>query len=166
MISACAVRVRGVVQGVGFRPFVFRLARANTLAGWVFNGDQGVEILLEGDEERLGAFLQALETEAPRAAEISAIDVESCAPTGLREFTIRESLHRNRLTARISPDLAVCDRCVTELFDPNDPRFGYAYINCTNCGPRYSIILGLPYDRPRTTMRGWAMDERCAAEYL
>jgi len=165
MTSACAVRVRGVVQGVGFRPFVYRLARANTLAGWVLNAGEGVEIHLEGAEERVNAFLQALETEAPGAAEIVAIDVESRAVTGLQNFTIRESRKRDRLTARVSPDLAVCDRCLAEMFDPADPRFGYPYINCTDCGPRYSIILALPYDRPNTTMRSWPMDQRCAAEY-
>jgi hydrogenase maturation protein HypF len=153
------------VQGVGFRPFVYRLAQANTLAGWVLNAGEGVEIHLEGAEDRVSAFLRALETEAPAAAEITAIDVESRAPTGLHEFTIRASRRRDRLTARISPDLAVCDRCLAELFDPTDPRFGYPYINCTDCGPRYSIILGLPYDRPNTTMRGWPMDSRCTVEY-
>jgi hydrogenase maturation protein HypF len=165
MTSACAVRVRGVVQGVGFRPFVYRLARANTLAGWVLNAGEGVEIHLEGAKERVNAFLRALETEAPRAAAITAIDVEARAPTGLHDFTIRESLRRDRLTARISPDLAVCDCCIAELFDPADPRFAYPYINCTDCGPRYSIVLGLPYDRPNTTMRAWAMDALCAGEY-
>jgi hydrogenase maturation protein HypF len=165
MTSACAVRVRGVVQGVGFRPFVYRLARANTLAGWVLNAGEGVEIHLEGAEERVNAFLQALETEAPAAAEIVAIDVESRAVTGLQDFTIRDSRKRDRLTARISPDLAVCDRCLAELFDSADPRFGYPYTNCTDCGPRYSIVLALPYDRPNTTMRDWPMDHRCAAEY-
>jgi hydrogenase maturation protein HypF len=165
MTSACAVRVRGVVQGVGFRPFVYRLARANTLAGWVLNAGEGVEIHLEGAEERVNAFLRALETEAPAAAEIVAIDVESRAVTGLQDFTIRDSRKRDRLSARISPDLAVCERCLAELFDSADPRFGYPYTNCTNCGPRYSIILALPYDRPNTTMRNWPMDQRCAAEY-
>jgi hydrogenase maturation protein HypF len=163
--AACSVRVRGVVQGVGFRPFVFRLARANTLAGWVLNEGEGVEIHLEGGEEQLRAFLEALETEAPAAAAIAAIDVEARSPTGLHEFTIRESTRRDRPTTRISPDLAVCDRCVRELFDPADRRYGYAYINCTDCGPRYSIILSLPYDRPATTMRRWAVDAACAREY-
>src|SRR6185312_14450351 len=102
MTSACAVRVRGVVQGVGFRPFVYRLARANTLAGWVLNQGEGVEIHLEGAEERVRAFLEALEAEAPPAAAISAIDVEPLAPSGLNEFTIREST-RDRPTTRISP---------------------------------------------------------------
>jgi len=165
MTSACSVRVRGVVQGVGFRPFIFRLARANTLAGWVLNEGEGVEIHVEGAEDRVRAFLAALEAEAPPAAAITTIAVEARAPAGLHEFTIRKSRRRDRPTARISPDLAVCDRCVRELFDPADPRCGYAYINCTDCGPRYSIILSLPYDRPGTTMSGWAMDADCAREY-
>ena len=156
------MRVRGVVQGVGFRPFVFRLARANTLAGWVLNEGEGVEIHVEGAEDRVRAFLAALEAEAPPAAAISAIAVESRPPAGLRGFTIRESRRRDRPTARISPDLAVCERCVAELFDPADPRHEYPYINCTDCGPRYSIVLSLPYDRAGTTMSGWTMDDFCA----
>lgn len=159
------MRVRGVVQGVGFRPFVFRLARAHTLAGWVLNEGEGVEIHVEGAEDRVRAFLAALEADAPPVAAISAIAVESRPPAGLREFTIRESRRRDRPTARISPDLAVCERCLAELFDPADPRHEYPYINCTDCGPRYSIVLSLPYDRPATTMSGWAMDDFCAREY-
>ncbi|HTC22808.1 MAG TPA: carbamoyltransferase HypF [Gemmatimonadales bacterium] len=165
MTAACSVRVRGVVQGVGFRPFVFRIARANTLAGWVLNEGEGVEIHVEGAEERLRAFLQELETQAPPAASITTIDVAASAPTGVSDFTIRKSNRRARPTARISPDLPVCDRCLAELFDPANPRYRYPYINCTDCGPRYSIILRLPYDRPATTMAPWAMDAACAREY-
>jgi hydrogenase maturation protein HypF len=162
---ACSVRVRGVVQGVGFRPFVLRLARAHTLAGWVQNGEDGVEIHLEGDEDRVRPFLAALEREAPPAASISVVQVEASDTVGVTTFTIRESRLGKRPTTRISPDLAVCPRCVAELFDPADPRHGYPYINCTDCGPRYSIVLGLPYDRVRTTMRQWPMDDACAGEY-
>jgi hydrogenase maturation protein HypF len=165
MALACSVRVRGIVQGVGFRPFVARLARANTLAGWVLNGEDGVEIHLEGTEDRVQAFLRALEHEAPPAASIAAIQVETSDLTGITAFTIRESRRAERPTTRISPDLAACGRCVAELFDPADPRHGYPYINCTGCGPRYSIVLGLPYDRARTTMRDWPMDAACAGEY-
>ena len=152
MTSACTIRVRGVVQGVGFRPFVYRLARANTLAGWVLNGDEGVEIRLEGDRERVDAFLRELRAEAPAAASITTIDVDAAEPSGLDDFVIRASQGRDQPTAAISPDLAVCARCLRELFDPADPRFQYPYINCTDCGPRYSIILRLPYDRAATTM--------------
>ncbi len=165
MTSACTVRVRGVVQGVGFRPFVYRLARANTLAGWVLNGDEGVEIRLEGDTERVDAFLRELRAEAPEGASITAIDVNAAEPSGLDGFVIQSSRGYKHPTAAISPDLAVCNRCLQELFDPADPRYGYPYITCTDCGPRYSLILRLPYDRPATTMSHWAMDEACDREY-
>ena len=165
MASACSIRVRGVVQGVGFRPYVYRLARANTLAGWVLNGEQGVEIHLEGAEPGLRAFVEDLQTQPPPAASIAEIEVRRADSLGLTEFTIRESQRRERPTARISPDLPVCDACLEELFDPAGGRYGYPYINCTNCGPRYTIVLALPYDRPNTTMRSWPLDEFCAAEY-
>lgn len=165
MIAARSVRVRGVVQGVGFRPFVFRLARAHALAGWVLNEQTGVDIHLEGTEEALDAFLRGLETETPPAAQVSAIEVLPSHAAGLKEFTIRESRSEAKPTVRISPDLPVCDECLTEMRDPRNPRYGYAYINCTNCGPRYSVIERLPYDRPNTTMRAWAMDELCSSQY-
>ena len=163
--SACTIRVRGVVQGVGFRPFVYRLARANTLAGWVLNGEEGVEIYLEGDELRLQAFVQDLKTQTPPAASIAVVEVRPADPTGVKEFTIRESQRHDRPTVRISPDLPVCDACLKELFDPADRRYRYPYINCTNCGPRYTVVVGLPYDRPNTTMQRWPLDEYCNAEY-
>src|SRR5271163_1407092 len=165
MASACSIRVRGVVQGVGFRPFVYRLARANTLAGWVLNGAEGVEIYLEGTEPGLQAFVHDLKMQPPPAANIADIEVHPAAPVGLNEFTIRQSQRRDRPTVRISSDLPVCDACLKELFDPADPRYLYPYINCTNCGPRYSVVLALPYDRPNTTMKDWMLDEYCTAEY-
>jgi hydrogenase maturation protein HypF len=165
MSSACSIKVRGVVQGVGFRPFVFRLARANTLSGWVLNGEQGVEIFLEGQDCGLEAFVQALKTESPPAARITDIEVETSKPLGCREFTIRESRRNARPSVRISPDLPVCEDCLRELFDSADARHFYPYINCTNCGPRYTVILGLPYDRSNTTMQPWPLDDFCAAEY-
>jgi len=165
MASACSIRVRGVVQGVGFRPFVYRLARANTLGGWVLNGEEGVEIYLEGTEEGLHAFVEDLQAQSPPAASIAEVEVQPVAPRGLNEFTIRESERRARPTVRISPDLPVCDECLAELFDPGNPRYLYPYINCTNCGPRYTVIEALPYDRPNTTMRRWPLDDYCAGEY-
>ncbi|MBA3658602.1 MAG: carbamoyltransferase HypF, partial [Gemmatimonadales bacterium] len=165
MTSACTIRVRGVVQGVGFRPFVYRLARANTLAGWVLNGDEGVEIHLEGEGDRMAAFLHELRADAPAAATITAIEVDPVEPDGHDGFVIRSSRERARPTAAISPDLALCARCLEELFDPADPRHRYPYLNCTDCGPRFSIVRGLPYDRAATTMAAWPMDARCAAEY-
>src|ERR1700720_2767257 len=167
MASACSIKVRGVVQGVGFRPFVYRLARANTLGGWVLNGEEGVEIFVEGADDGLEAFVKELTAAPPSAAQITNIEVEPSDPVGCNGFTIRESRRNDadHLTARISPDLPICEDCLRELTDPADRRHRYPYINCTNCGPRYSVILALPYDRPNTTMRPWALDEYCANEY-
>jgi hydrogenase maturation protein HypF len=165
MTCARSIRVHGVVQGVGFRPFVFRLAESKTLAGWVLNGEDGVEIHLEGAEPAVDAFLRDLEKTPPPAARITGIDVSAAEPAGLRSFSIRESRRQERPSARISPDLPVCAECLAELFDPADRRFHYPYINCTNCGPRYTIVLALPYDRPSTTMRNWPLDEPCARQY-
>ncbi|HZD33332.1 MAG TPA: carbamoyltransferase HypF, partial [Candidatus Angelobacter sp.] len=165
MATACSIRVRGVVQGVGFRPFVYRLARANTLTGWVLNGEEGVEIHLEGAELSLRAFVRELKVQAPPAASIAEINVEPAEPAGWLDFTIRHSERREHPTVRISPDLAICDACLGELFDPADPRAGYPYINCTNCGPRYTVVRGLPYDRCNTTMEPWPLDSYCNSEY-
>ncbi len=165
MSSAWSIKVRGAVQGVGFRPFVFRLARANTLSGWVLNGEEGVEIFVEGPEHSFDHFLDGLKRQPPPAAQIAAIEVRICAPAGLCDFTIRESSRRDRPTVRILPDLPVCDACLRELFDPRDRRFHYPYINCTECGPRFTVIQSLPYDRPNTTMRSWPLCPECAAEY-
>jgi len=165
MASACSIRVRGVVQGVGFRPFVYRLACANTLKGWVLNAEEGVEIHLEGAATGLEAFVRDLQAQPPPAARIAEIDVRTAEPTGLQEFTIRTSQRRQRPTVRISPDLPICDDCLKELFDPADPRYWYPYINCTNCGPRYTVVLALPYDRRSTTMKDWPLDEYCNSEY-
>jgi len=164
-MSACDVRVRGVVQGVGFRPFVLRLARANTLTGWVLNGVTGVEIHLEGGETAMNSFVRSLRVDAPPSASVTTIDVETTEPIGFTDFTIRESEHTGAPTTRISPDLPVCDDCVAELFDRNARRYLYPYINCATCGPRYSILLSLPYDRVRTTMKRWTLDEYCATQY-
>jgi hydrogenase maturation protein HypF len=165
MASACSIRVRGVVQGVGFRPFVYRLACANTLSGWVLNAEKGVEIHLEGAETGLEAFVRDLKALPPPAASIEEVDVRPAEPAGLREFTIRTSQRQERPTVGISPDLPICEDCLRELFDPNDRRHWYPYINCTNCGPRYTVVLALPYDRPHTTMKDWLLDVYCAAEY-
>jgi hydrogenase maturation protein HypF len=165
MAEARLIRVRGVVQGVGFRPFVYRLATKHNLNGWVLNGEDGVEIHLEGDETNLQNFIRDLKIQPPPASVISEIEAQPAPPSGFKDFTIRESQHREQPTARISPDLAVCDDCLKELFDQSDRRYLYPYINCTNCGPRYSVILALPYDRPNTTMKDWPLDDFCAAEY-
>jgi hydrogenase maturation protein HypF len=165
MASARFLKVRGVVQGVGFRPFVFRLARDLKLNGWVLNGEEGVEIHLEGPETSLEKFEHRLKSEAPPASRITAVEINPVDAVGFHEFFIKESERKDRPTVRISPDLPVCDDCLREMRDPTNRRFGYPYINCTNCGPRYTIILALPYDRPNTTMKSWRFDDYCDGEY-
>src|SRR3984957_15023285 len=162
---AVRLRITGVVQGVGFRPFVYRIARANGIAGWVLNGEDGVHVTAEGSAESVELFIEAVRSSPPPAARVATFEITSVDATGFDAFEIRESAGGEAPTVRISPDLAVCDDCLRELFDPNDRRFGYPYINCTNCGPRYSIVLGLPYDRPRTTMRDWPLCDHCGPEY-
>ncbi|HWB86600.1 MAG TPA: carbamoyltransferase HypF [Bryobacteraceae bacterium] len=164
-MTARSIRVCGVVQGVGFRPFVFRLARAHSLAGWVLNEESGVDIRLEGAERSIETFLRDLTAQPPPAARITSVDVRHCQPAGLREFSIRETRRAGRPLVRISPDLPVCSACLAEMRDPANPRYRYPYINCTNCGPRYSVIEDLPYDRRRTTMRHWPMDALCQSQY-
>jgi hydrogenase maturation protein HypF len=165
MLAACSIRIRGVVQGVGFRPFVYRLAHEHHLAGWVLNGEDGVLIFAEGTDNRLKAFIQQLTEEAPPAAVIAEIQLEPAEPTGSADFVIRQSERHDKPTVRISPDLPVCDLCLQELLDQANPRYHYPYINCTNCGPRYTVIVSLPYDRPNTTMNPWPLDVLCDAEY-
>src|SRR5262249_25645340 len=131
------------------------MARHHSLAGWVLNDGEGVAIHLEGDPRRMKEFLLRLEHDAPESAAILTIEIEQAEPAGLTEFVIRQSQSDPRPTARISPDLPVCDDCLGELFDPRDRRYLYPYINCTNCGPRYSVTERLPYDRGNTTMAAW-----------
>jgi len=165
MPKAYSIKVRGVVQGVGFRPFVYRLANAHDLRGWVLNAEEGVEIHLEGEERPLRSFLEEMKTHPPQAAAIAEMYAETTEAIGFTEFTIRESTGAHQPTVRISPDLPVCENCLRELFDPQDHRYHYPYINCTDCGPRYSVIRSLPYDRPNTTMAAWPLDDYCAGEY-
>ncbi len=162
MLRAGLIRVRGTVQGVGFRPFVWRLAHELGLSGWVKNDAEGV-LVAAGPAEALPRFLEALQTTAPPAARV--LEVRREGETWVEEgFEIAASETGSPSTL-ISPDLAVCDDCLRELADPGDRRWRYPFINCTNCGPRYSIILGLPYDRPRTTMRVFALCRECQDEY-
>ena len=159
------LRVQGVVQGVGFRPFVYNLAARLGLAGFVGNDDAGVFIEVEGPAPALAEFRTALSAEAPPVAHIQAIAVTPLAPTGAHEFTIVASAERSHSTTLVAPDLCICDDCLREFFDPGDRRYRYPFINCTNCGPRFTIIRDLPYDRPRTTMAAFTMCPACAAEY-
>jgi hydrogenase maturation protein HypF len=162
---AVRLRITGVVQGVGFRPFVYRLARAHGVAGWVQNGQDGVHVVAEGEPDAVARFVEAVREAPPPAAHVAGFDVAPETEKGFATFEIRTSAVAEAPTVRISPDLAVCADCVRELFDPADRRFGYPYINCTNCGPRYSIVLELPYDRARTVMAPWPLCADCRREY-
>jgi hydrogenase maturation protein HypF len=159
------VRVRGTVQGVGFRPFVYRRAVELELAGWVRNDDRGVLLEVEGAPAALDALLQALRDDPPPLALVEAVEVTPLPATAERGFAVAPSEQGEGTDARVSADVAPCAACLAELADPRDRRFGYPFINCTDCGPRYTIVLDVPYDRPSTTMAGFAMCTRCAAEY-
>jgi hydrogenase maturation protein HypF len=157
--------IGGAVQGVGFRPFVYRLAHRFRLGGWVENTASGVRLEAEGDGPALTAFRHAVEHELPVNAAITAIVQEWIAPLGETTFVIRSSATEGAHLAQILPDLATCDDCLRELFDPADRRHRYPFINCTHCGPRYSIVEAVPYDRARTSMRHFPMCPACRREY-
>jgi hydrogenase maturation protein HypF len=157
--------LRGAVQGVGFRPFVYRLATDLKLFGWVMNSPQGVLIEVEGDKESVHAFLLRVEMEKPPRASIQSLESSFLDPLGFTGFTIRESDGSGATTAVVLPDIATCPDCLRDIFDPPDRRYLYPFTNCTNCGPRFTIITALPYDRPNTTMARFAMCEACRREY-
>jgi len=159
-----AIIVRGLVQGVGFRPFVYRLAQRFDLRGFVRNQTGGVWIEVEGEGEAISRFLANLTTEPPSTAQIEDVRCESRLPVGDPNFRIEPS-EADGGPVVINPDLATCDACLTELFNPSDRRYRYPFLNCTQCGPRLTIVLAFPYDRERTTMAGFPMCRACRAEY-
>lgn len=161
---AAEIRVSGVVQGVGFRPAVYRLARAHGLSGWVRNDGMGVRIAIEGPAPSVDDFLAALPRVAPPAARIETLEVVAVPPSGHRSFEVLSS-RVEAGPAAIPPDRGPCEACLAELEDPSDRRFRHPFVNCTDCGPRYTIVEALPYDRERTTMRGFPLCDACAAEY-
>jgi hydrogenase maturation protein HypF len=163
--TARRIAIRGVVQGVGFRPFVYRTAQHHQVAGWVLNDATGVEVHAEGQASQLRAFVDALRLNPPPAASIADFTVREVIPEGFADFQIRSSRRDTTPTVRMSADLAICADCLSELTDVADRRYQYPYINCTNCGPRYSIIRRLPYDRANTTMADWALCPTCRREY-
>jgi hydrogenase maturation protein HypF len=159
------IRLRGIVQGVGFRPFVYNFARRMRLGGHCYNDSEGLAIEVEGERAALDTFVAALRTEHPPLAWVRELTVTSLPPNGCREFTIRASVAETGKFALVSPDVATCAQCFEEIRDPADRRYGYPFTNCTNCGPRYTIIRDIPYDRPNTTMAAFAMCDACRAEY-
>ncbi len=160
-----AARVQGTVQGVGFRPFAFRLAHELGLGGFVLNDERGVELEVEGDPGQVAEFMRRLSSDAPALATIETVARSERPPIGERAFRIVSSQHRGAPDAFVSPDAATCPECLAELLDPADRRHRYPFINCTNCGPRFTIIRSVPYDRPATTMSGFAMCPACRREY-
>ncbi|MCL2310642.1 MAG: carbamoyltransferase HypF [Proteobacteria bacterium] len=159
-------QVRGIVQGVGFRPFVHRLASEMTLSGWVQNGVSGVIIETEGSASQLETFAQRLLAEAPRLARIDEVLPQDIALVpNTHSFEVIKSAHDGALSTMIGPDSAICDDCLREMLTPNDRRYRYPFINCTHCGPRYTLVRGLPYDRAMTSMVAFTQCPACLAEY-
>lgn len=164
MMEANKIQIRGLVQGVGFRPFIYRIAVRYKLTGWVENSNEGVMIQVEGSPGNLKAFIAAIKTEAPEASCISSMEVEEISSVGYDSFFIKKSEDTSDQTTDVSPDIAICDACLADMKQQKF-RIDYPFINCTNCGPRFTIIRDLPYDRPMTTMEPFPMCEQCQEEY-
>ncbi|RKY87220.1 carbamoyltransferase HypF, partial [candidate division KSB1 bacterium] len=159
------IEINGVVQGVGFRPFIYRLALKNNLKGYILNNSSGVEIEVEGYIEEIDNFLKEIQINPPPLAEITGISKTLSSLKKYDGFTIRESKAKEETLTLISPDISICDDCIKELFNTQDRRYLYPFINCTNCGPRYTIIEGIPYDRKNTSMKVFKMCRECQSEY-
>ena len=164
-VELARISVRGIVQGVGFRPFVYQLAAKYNLKGWVCNTSEDVKIEIQGESKDLERFLSELQGNAPPLARIENISVTYHPPAGYKTFEIRPSIAEEGKYQLVSADIATCQACLREIFDPEDRRYHYPFTNCTNCGPRFTIIEDIPYDRPKTTMRSFKMCPECQAEY-
>ncbi|MGB9669010.1 MAG: Sua5/YciO/YrdC/YwlC family protein, partial [Anaerolineales bacterium] len=164
-ITGRFIHITGIVQGVGFRPFVYKLAKQYQLTGWVKNTSAGVEILVSGAPNNILEFEAQIPIQAPPLSKIDQITSTPVSANHFEDFKILESQEIEAAFIPISPDISICDDCLNELFDPHDRRYLYPFINCTNCGPRFTIIKDIPYDRPNTTMADFPMCEACAAEY-
>lgn len=165
IMQGVKVHITGIVQGVGFRPFVYNLATSLNLKGWVKNTSAGVEIEADGEKDVLDSFLQKLRDDAPPLSRIDDFTASFGPGNGFTQFDIIHSENVDGAFQPISPDVAICDDCLRELLDPNDRRYRYPFINCTNCGPRFTIIQDIPYDRPFTTMAGFKLCPDCQHEY-
>lgn len=165
IIRRVRATAQGIVQGVGFRPFVYQLAHRYHLKGYVTNTSQGVDIDIEGERAAIDPFLKAIQAEAPPLASITALGKCEYPLVGHKDFTIRESQKSSGCSTLISPDVCMCEQCKAELIDIKNRRYNYPFINCTHCGPRYTIIEDIPYDRPKTSMRSFPMCPECCAEY-
>jgi len=164
-VELARISVRGIVQGVGFRPFVYQLAAKYNLKGWVCNTSEDVKIEIQGESKDLERFLSELQGNAPPLARIENISVTYHPPAGYKTFEIRPSTAEEGKYQLVSADIATCQACLREIFNPEDRRYHYPFTNCTNCGPRFTIIEDIPYDRPKTTMHSFKMCPECQAEY-
>jgi len=160
-----AIQVQGIVQGVGFRPFIYRLASRLQLTGFVLNDSSGVKIEVEGSDANITEFLNILHVQPPPLAQITSVTTQSISGQNDSIFEIIPSKENLSRQALISPDIATCPDCIDELLSPEDIRYKYPFINCTNCGPRYTIISDIPYDRKYTSMAGFKMCNTCQKEY-
>lgn len=165
-LTGTRIHITGIVQGVGFRPFVYGLAKHYQLNGWVRNTSAGVDIEVDGEREVLEAFVSALRDEAPPLSRIDELTATFGSANGFRSFDIVHSEAVEGAFQPISPDVSICEDCLRELLDPTDRRYRYPFINCTNCGPRFTIIKDIPYDRPKTTMAPFHMCPDCESEYI
>jgi hydrogenase maturation protein HypF len=165
MLKAQKIYIEGIVQGVGFRPFIFKLANEFNLKGYIYNDTNGVYIEVEGEEDAVNEFIKEIPKKAPPLSLIEKIVCEPSEVKGYKEFFIEKSKEGEEKFVLISPDVSTCEDCLRELFDPADRRFRYPFINCTNCGPRFTIIIDVPYDRPKTTMSVFKMCDKCEHEY-
>ncbi|MCX6152686.1 MAG: carbamoyltransferase HypF [Candidatus Kapabacteria bacterium] len=159
------IKIQGTVQGVGFRPFIFRLANELNLKGFINNSSSGVTIEAEGEKSELDNFIYRIKSDKPNLSKLSSFDFHYLDLVGYNNFTINQSEISESINAHVLPDIAVCSDCLKEMNDPDNRRFRYPFINCTNCGPRFSIIEALPYDRPNTSMKFFAMCPDCRREY-
>src|ERR1700733_1728107 len=164
-ISRKQILIRGIVQGVGFRPFVYNLAQSLELSGYILNSSSGVTIEIEGPEANIEHFLDTLQKNPPPLAQVTDIVRVELLPQGATQFFIRESREDDAAFVLVSPDVATCEACWRDFGDPANRRFGYPFTNCTNCGPRYTIVQEIPYDRAKTTMTTFRMCNLCSAEY-
>ena len=159
------INVKGVVQGVGFRPFIYNLAKENNLLGWVSNTSKGVIIDIEGNEKNINKFIKSIKSNPPILSKINSINIEEKEVINYDAFNIKESTSDISPTTYISPDYSICSKCKEDIDDVNNRRYKYPFTNCTNCGPRFSIIKELPYDRQFTTMNEFEMCNLCKEEY-
>jgi len=164
-LNRLRINIKGIVQGVGFRPFIYNLAKSHLLSGYVLNNTRGVKIEIEGEKGNIKVFLEDIYVKSPPLAVIEKINWQELPLAGYKEFKIKSSHKKEDSFLPISPDISICDDCLRELFDPENPRYRYPFINCTNCGPRFTIIKDIPYDRERTTMSKFKMCEDCESEY-